>query len=72
MQDGVILGAIGVGGYPSGQRDEDLARVGLQAMHGEGCGPVLPGDTAWCVVKIIRQRTTTTGSIAREGVPSCG
>jgi len=34
MQDGVILGGIGVGGYPSGQRDEDLARVGLQAMHG--------------------------------------
>jgi len=33
MQDGVILGGIGVGGYPSGQRDEDLARVGLQAMR---------------------------------------
>jgi glc operon protein GlcG len=33
MRDGVILGGIGVGGYPSGQRDEDLARVGLQAMH---------------------------------------
>ena len=32
MKDGVILGGIGVGGYPSGQRDEDLARVGLQAM----------------------------------------
>jgi glc operon protein GlcG len=33
MKDGRILGGIGVGGYPSGQRDEDLARVGLQAMH---------------------------------------
>ena len=31
-KDGVILGGIGVGGYPSGQRDEDLARVGLEAM----------------------------------------
>ncbi len=33
MQDGVILGGIGVGGYPSGQRDEDLSRVGLNAMN---------------------------------------
>jgi glc operon protein GlcG len=33
MKDGVILGGIGVGGYPSGQRDEDLSRVGLQAMN---------------------------------------
>jgi glc operon protein GlcG len=33
LQEGVILGGIGVGGYPSGQRDEDLATVGLQAMH---------------------------------------
>ena len=33
MQDGVILGGIGVGGYPSGQSDEDLSRVGLQAMN---------------------------------------
>src|ERR671914_1580604 len=33
MKDGAILGGIGVGSYPSGQRDEDLARVGLQAMH---------------------------------------
>ncbi len=32
MKDGVIIGAIGVGGYPSGQRDEDLSRVGLEAM----------------------------------------
>ena len=33
MQDGVILGGIGVGGYPSGQSDEDLSRVGLDAMN---------------------------------------
>ena len=33
LKEGVILGGIGVGGYPSGQRDEDLARVGLQAMR---------------------------------------
>ncbi len=33
MQDGVILGGIGVGGYPSGQSDEDLARVGLNALN---------------------------------------
>ncbi|HIM79083.1 MAG TPA: heme-binding protein [Dehalococcoidia bacterium] len=33
MQDGVILGGIGVGGYPSGQSDEDLSRVGLAAMN---------------------------------------
>lgn len=33
MKDGVILGGIGVGGYPSGQRDEDLARLGLNAMR---------------------------------------
>lgn len=30
--DGVLMGGIGVGGYPSGQTDEDLARVGLEAM----------------------------------------
>jgi glc operon protein GlcG len=36
MQAGVILGGIGVGGYPSGQRDEDLARVGLDALRLEG------------------------------------
>jgi uncharacterized protein GlcG (DUF336 family) len=29
----VILGGIGVGGYPSGQRDEDLARIGLDALR---------------------------------------
>ena len=33
MQDGVILGGIGVGGYPSGQADEDLSRVCLEAMN---------------------------------------
>lgn len=33
MKDGVILGGIGVGGYPSGQRDEDLSRIGLNAMQ---------------------------------------
>ena len=33
VQEGVILGGIGVGGYPSGQQDEDLARVGLDAMQ---------------------------------------
>ena len=32
MKDGVILGGIGVGGYPSGQADEDLSRIGLEAM----------------------------------------
>ena len=32
MKGGVILGGIGVGGYPSGQSDEDLSRVGLEAM----------------------------------------
>jgi glc operon protein GlcG len=36
MQAGVILGGIGVGGYPSGQRDEDLARIGLEAMRLQG------------------------------------
>ena len=33
MKDGAILGGIGVGGYPSGQADEDLSRVGLEAMN---------------------------------------
>jgi uncharacterized protein GlcG (DUF336 family) len=32
-KDGVLMGGIGVGGYPSGQTDEDLARLGLQAMN---------------------------------------
>jgi uncharacterized protein GlcG (DUF336 family) len=33
IKDGMLLGGIGLGGYPSGQRDEDLARVGLNAMR---------------------------------------
>ena len=33
IKDGVTLGGIGVGGYPSGQADEDLARVGLDALN---------------------------------------
>jgi len=33
MKDGVILGGIGVGGYPSGQADEDVSRVGLNAIN---------------------------------------
>ena len=33
IQDGVILGGIGVGGYPSGQADEDVSWVGLTAMN---------------------------------------
>ena len=32
IKDGVILGGIGVGGYPCGQADEDLSLVGLHAM----------------------------------------
>ena len=32
-KDGVILGGIGIGGYPNGQRDEDLAWKGLEAMN---------------------------------------
>lgn len=31
--DGMVMGGIDVGGYPSGQADEDLARVGLSAMN---------------------------------------
>ncbi len=33
MKDGVLLGGIGVGGYTSGQADEDLSRIGLEAMN---------------------------------------
>ena len=29
---GNVMGGIGVGGYPSGQDDEDLAMIGLKAM----------------------------------------
>lgn len=32
-RDGFVIGGIGVGGYPSGQADEELARVGLAAMN---------------------------------------
>lgn len=32
-KDGKIMGGIGVGGYPSGKTDEDLAKVGLTAMN---------------------------------------
>lgn len=32
-RDGFLMGGIGVGGYPSGKSDEDLARLGLQAMN---------------------------------------
>jgi 4'-phosphopantetheinyl transferase len=32
-REGVLMGGIGVGGYPSGQADEELARVGLHAMN---------------------------------------
>ena len=28
-----VMGGIGVGGYPSGQEDEDLAMIGLKAMN---------------------------------------
>jgi len=33
IRDGMILGGIGVGGYPSGKTDEELARIGLQALQ---------------------------------------
>ena len=32
-KDGTLMGGIGVGGYPSGQTDEELSRVGLAAMN---------------------------------------
>ena len=32
-KDGFIMGGIGVGGYPSGEADENLARTGLEAMN---------------------------------------
>jgi uncharacterized protein GlcG (DUF336 family) len=31
--NGMVMGGIGVGGYPSGWTDEDLARIGLKAMN---------------------------------------
>jgi len=30
--NGILMGGIGVGGYPSGQTDEELSRIGLAAM----------------------------------------
>ena len=32
-EDGSVLGGIGVGGLPTGQEDEDIARVGLAALN---------------------------------------
>ena len=32
-RDGTIMGGVGVGGYPSGEADEQLARIGLEAMN---------------------------------------
>jgi uncharacterized protein GlcG (DUF336 family) len=32
-KEGLVMGGIGVGGYPSGQADEELARLGLAAMN---------------------------------------
>ena len=31
--DGTLLGGIAVGGLPSGKEDEDIAKVGLQALN---------------------------------------
>ena len=36
MHDGAVVGAIGVGGLPSGLDDEAIARAGLQAMNVSG------------------------------------
>ena len=33
IKDGAILGGIGIGGLPGYNADEDLARIGLQAMN---------------------------------------
>ena len=33
MHDGAVVGAIGVGGLPSGIDDESIARAGLKAMN---------------------------------------
>ncbi len=35
-KDGVVLGAIGVGGLPSAEDDEKIAKVGLEALLGDG------------------------------------
>ena len=34
--DGTVLGAIGVGGLPSAEDDEKIAKVGLEALLGDG------------------------------------
>ena len=36
MHEGAVVGAIGVGGLPSGIDDEAIARAGLQAMNVSG------------------------------------
>ena len=33
MHEGAVVGAIGVGGLPSGLDDEAIAKVGAQALH---------------------------------------
>ena len=33
MKDGAVVGAIAVGGLPTGQEDEDIAKVGLSALN---------------------------------------
>ena len=35
-KDGSVLGAIGVGGLPSGEDDEKIAEAGLQALNLQG------------------------------------
>ena len=35
-KDGVVLGAIGVGGLPSAEDDEKIAKVGLEALLADG------------------------------------
>ena len=32
-KDGAVIGAIGVGGLPTGQEDEDISRAGLAALN---------------------------------------
>ena len=32
-KDGIVVGAIGVGGLPSGEEDEEVARAGAKAMN---------------------------------------
>ena len=33
IKDGAVIGAIGVGGLPTGQEDEDISRAGLKALN---------------------------------------